>query len=158
MKKWNYEKKEYEVYSVPADWEVAMYSEDLSEEINCASCGKTVVAGDTYASLKIHSDFGLGFMVCEACYEIELEERTKELKKREQASETNKDLIPLTEPEIKAYLDKCIEHWRKNRESGETALKEMARYYIDAFQSVRVSLFGQTLETPQVSDVTKGAE
>ena len=49
--------------------------------------------------------------------------------------------IPFTEEEVKAYLDRTIRAWRKvNAEGNEDAI-----FYIDAFQSIRSSIFGETL-------------
>ena len=44
--------------------------------------------------------------------------------------------------EIKEYLDKCIIFWRKKRDDE---MSEIAKYYIDAFQSVRTSLLNELL-------------
>ena len=52
------------------------------------------------------------------------------------------DKIPFTENSVKNYLDECIDFWRKNRNDGLQT--EKAKYYIDCFQSVRSSLFGET--------------
>lgn len=41
------------------------------------------------------------------------------------------------------YLDKCITFWRAQRDNNSC---EYAKYYIDAFQSVRKSLFGELLK------------
>ena len=51
--------------------------------------------------------------------------------------------------EVRLYLDRCINHWRDrydeaNEEDNEEYQKQ-ADNYIDAFQSVRSSLFGETL-------------
>ena len=54
------------------------------------------------------------------------------------------DKIPFTEKDVKAYLDECIKHWRNIRDS-ESEKKDMAIFYVDAFQSVRTSLFGELL-------------
>lgn len=62
-------------------------------------------------------------------------------------------LISMTPQEIREYLDEGIMSWRSQRdqaanpghESGDAVLHAMARYYIDAFQSVRSTLFGETL-------------
>ena len=43
------------------------------------------------------------------------------------------------------YLDNNIRHWRRQRVDGES----IAKYYIDAYQSVRISLFGKELKKPQ---------
>lgn len=44
--------------------------------------------------------------------------------------------------EIKNYLDSCIVYWRKQRDEEGC---EFAKYYIDAFQSVRNSIFDELL-------------
>jgi len=51
------------------------------------------------------------------------------------------EVIPFDRGEIKAYLDRCIAFWRDKRKEGEW----MATFYIDAFQSVRTSIFGELL-------------
>jgi len=55
--------------------------------------------------------------------------------------------IPFTKEDIKAYLDSCIELWRGYRNDPSTSdreyMKRVAPYYIDAFQSVRKTLFGE---------------
>ncbi len=47
-----------------------------------------------------------------------------------------------TEEEIKDYLDQCIYYWRDPNEEH----KYMAKYYIDAFQSIRLFIFGELKE------------
>ena len=55
----------------------------------------------------------------------------------------SKDVVPFTEKEVKKYLDTCIVFWRQKRDNGEEV--RMAENYIDAYQSMRMSLFGETL-------------
>ncbi len=56
------------------------------------------------------------------------------------------DTVKLKEKDIKAYLENCIKHWRSRKTEAE--LRNDANFllmcacYIDAFQSVRISLFG----------------
>lgn len=48
--------------------------------------------------------------------------------------------------EVKKYLDDCIIYWRGERETSENIEpKIMATHYIDAFQSARISIFGEEL-------------
>lgn len=49
--------------------------------------------------------------------------------------------IDFVEKDVKHYLDSCIRVWREKRQNGD----KFAVYYIDAYQSVRVSLFGSLL-------------
>jgi hypothetical protein len=57
--------------------------------------------------------------------------------------------VPFTEKDVKAYLDECIVFWRQKRDVNLGADKipefNMAVCYIDAFQSMRMSLFGELL-------------
>jgi hypothetical protein len=56
----------------------------------------------------------------------------------------NCENVPFTENAVRDYLDGAIRGWRKKRdEKGEGS--EVAVFYIDAFQSVRTSIFGETL-------------
>lgn len=62
---------------------------------------------------------------------------SKKLKKNSKGNKmTNLD-------EIKNYLDSCIVYWRKKRDEESC---EFAKYYIDAFQSVRNSIFDELLD------------
>ena len=74
----------------------------------------------------------------------------KEKKANTVATITNR--IEFTEEAVKEYLDMCIKFWRKRRDSskesgagGNEKDEFMAICYIDCFQSVRTSLFGEVL-------------
>lgn len=75
LRKWNYEKHDYDPYEVPDDWKVLSFAFDMDEITVCPHCGKNVKFGDTYTSLEIHTDMGLGYCVCESCYEEEWKRR-----------------------------------------------------------------------------------
>ncbi len=63
-------------------------------------------------------------------------------------------MIPFKEEKIKHYLDTCIRYWRDKRDkikkhkflSMFTNEKLIADCYIDAFQSVRTSIFDELLK------------
>jgi len=46
--------------------------------------------------------------------------------------------LPFEEDAVRQYLDERIRHWRKQS-------PEFAFYYIDAYQSIRETLFGEQL-------------
>lgn len=71
LKKWNYKKHEYDPYEIPDEWNCKTYSNDMDEIINCPHCGKELKFGDTYTSKEIHTEIGLGYGVCEKCYNNE---------------------------------------------------------------------------------------
>lgn len=52
--------------------------------------------------------------------------------------------VPFTEEDVKKYLDHAISYWRKCPPT------EMQSHYVDAYQSVRVSLFGELLPKEEV--------
>lgn len=74
MQKWNYEKDDYEPYTVPDDWKVMTIAEADSDKCNCASCGKELPFGKTFTSRVIHTRYGMGYGVCKKCYDKELED------------------------------------------------------------------------------------
>jgi hypothetical protein len=55
--------------------------------------------------------------------------------------------VELREQAVLEYLDKAIRSWRDRRDDPLSNRSEalMSEHYIDAFQSVRVSLFGEVL-------------
>ena len=71
--KWDYETHNYKDWQVPDG--AAMYVDDLTQNIKCASCGRELPAGDCYCSMIIHDPLGFGWLVCNACYEKEVNER-----------------------------------------------------------------------------------
>lgn len=81
LNKWNRQKHKYEDYGVPDNWNVKCCCNDLEEIVNCAQCGMELKYGDCYTSLEVHTDMGMGFGVCEDCYEAEWQRRKKEDKK-----------------------------------------------------------------------------
>lgn len=74
MKRWNPKKRKYEEYNIPSTWHTPLYSENMDEIVNCARCGSQLAYGNCYTSKQIHNEFGLGYPVCEKCYEKELRE------------------------------------------------------------------------------------
>ena len=49
-------------------------------------------------------------------------------------------IVPITGKDIKDYLDREIESWRKIRDEHHS---EIARYYIDALQDMRIYILGE---------------
>ncbi len=51
-------------------------------------------------------------------------------------------MVKFSKKSIKKYLDQCIKYWRykRNKENDQ-----IAEYYIDAFQSIRNSIYGECL-------------
>lgn len=74
MKRWNPKKRKYEEYKIPRCWHTPLYSENIDEIVNCARCGSQLSYGKCYTSKQIHNEFGLGYPVCEKCYENEVRE------------------------------------------------------------------------------------
>lgn len=66
--RWNIYTEQYEPVQIPDDWKVAMYSDNLDEQINCVNCGKPMTYGEGYTSRRYHNKAGMGYMECEDCY------------------------------------------------------------------------------------------
>lgn len=72
MKRWNVRTGEYETYTVPKDWICVCFTTSMEAEINCASCGKKIIYGNSLTSREIHAPHGFGYKVCPDCYQEEV--------------------------------------------------------------------------------------
>lgn len=78
LQRWDYDLHEYQLFMIPADWNVSIGGgDDMDEIINCPTCGKELKLGDSYTSKEVHTNIGIGFCVCEKCYDEEWERRRK---------------------------------------------------------------------------------
>jgi len=61
---------------------------------------------------------------------------------------SKRNIINFVEKDVKEYLDNAIMCWRKERDDMSKSKEErlIAICYIDAFQSVRMSLFDEQYE------------
>lgn len=73
MQKWDFDKHEYLPFEVPDDRIVVLYTEDMDLPIDCTNCGKHMTYGKGLTSRTIHNHFGLGYPVCQDCYDKEWE-------------------------------------------------------------------------------------
>ena len=69
--KWDFEGREYRPYEIPDGLYCPLSLSSMNTVINCASCGKKLVFGDSYTSRCIHNAAGLGYAVCAACHDKE---------------------------------------------------------------------------------------
>ena len=54
--------------------------------------------------------------------------------------------IPFTRESVRDYLDNAITKWREVRDADGEISSKVAVHYIDAYQSIRASLFRWTLK------------
>lgn len=60
--------------------------------------------------------------------------------------EEESDHLPFEQDAVRDFLDNCIRFWRKKREEATTlGASVTAEHYVDAYQSMRTSMFGETL-------------
>ena len=59
------------------------------------------------------------------------------------------------EAEVRAYLDAAVRHWRARRDAADP--DPLAAIYVDAFQSVRTSLFGECLAVEEAAAARPGS-
>lgn len=74
INRWDIYTEKYEPVQIPDDWKVAMYSDNMDEQINCVNCGKPLTYGESYTSRRYHNRAGMGYMECEDCYYDQLNE------------------------------------------------------------------------------------
>lgn len=67
--KWNNETRKYSECELPE--KTFLFSDNMDADVACAQCGKMIKYGESFTSREIHSKHGLGYPVCNNCYEIE---------------------------------------------------------------------------------------
>lgn len=115
IRKYNPGKHVYEPYEIPADKTIVLYTEDMNLKINCTNCFKDMVFGDGYTSKELHNPFGLGFPVCESCYEDEI--------KRDQIARAFGNKVKFDHIEIvhmgnTVLCDQCNKDWTNDKTTG----------------------------------------
>lgn len=73
--KWNFKTKKYEPYELP-DGVISSWC-PMDKVITCAECKKKMLYGDGYTSRRIHTVNGIGYVVCEQCYDKEYVEEKR---------------------------------------------------------------------------------
>lgn len=72
IQRWNYHTHDYEPYKPDPSWKIVLFTKDMEENINCTYCGLEMTYGQCFTSKELHTHVGLGYPVCEECYEEEL--------------------------------------------------------------------------------------
>lgn len=67
--KWNYKTHSYDPYN--PSHKLTLMAE-LTDQVHCSACGKELPFGDCFTSKEIHTEMGLGYPVCEDCYNEEI--------------------------------------------------------------------------------------
>ena len=76
LKRYNPETQRIEKWQVPDEWQVTTIS-NPALRTRCARCGNKIRERGKYASLAIMDEHGFSYMVCGACHQLEMENRTK---------------------------------------------------------------------------------
>ena len=77
LRKWNYDKHVYEEHEVTDGWD-CKWIINSKEVCNCCKCGKEVTLATSFSSLEVHNKVGFGYLVCEKCYQEEIERKYNE--------------------------------------------------------------------------------
>ena len=75
MERFDYVTRTYKPHIIPAHWHCPIISDNMDEGINCTSCGEKLTYGESYTSIEIHNQIGLGYPVCRKCYDVENQRR-----------------------------------------------------------------------------------
>ena len=69
IRKWNENKKEYDVVKIPDEWNVPIMSKDMGEIINCVNCGCKMKFCDGFQSKRYHDVSGAAYSECKKCFD-----------------------------------------------------------------------------------------
>lgn len=72
IRKWNYETRQYEPYTVPEHIPLLLVCDDMDKKTYCADCFTPMTFGQGFTSRTLHNHMGLAYSVCNNCHEREL--------------------------------------------------------------------------------------
>lgn len=72
IRRWNYETHSYDPFTTNPEWKLIIYTDDMELLVNCPSCGKVMRFGDGFTSKELHNHMGIGWSVCDDCYQGEV--------------------------------------------------------------------------------------
>lgn len=75
VNKWNYKKHDYDIVELPEEWNIKLMTNNMEEIVNCPHCGEMFEFGIGYTSQEFHTNYGMGYIVCEKCHEEEMKRR-----------------------------------------------------------------------------------
>lgn len=69
IRKWNENKKEYDVVKIPDSWNVPLHCDNMCEIVNCVNCGCKMKYGDGFQSKRYQNVSGAAYSECRECFD-----------------------------------------------------------------------------------------
>ena len=98
IRKWNENKKDYDVVKIPDSWNVPLHCGNMNEIVNCVNCGCKMKYGDGFQSRRYQNVSGEAYSECRKCFDEYLPTYFKSRKDKDKdarKAEISNELEPL---------------------------------------------------------------
>ena len=128
IRKWNENKKDYDVVKIPDSWKVSVHCDSMDEIINCVNCGCKMRYGDGFTSKRFHNINGMAYSECRKCFDEYLPTYFKSRRsKDEKAKSDDKEAISAElEPIIREFMLKVSEVAMKHNAKAAPLIRSAA--------------------------------
>lgn len=128
IRKWNENKKDYDVVQIPDSWNVPLHCNNMDEIINCVNCGCKMKFGDGFQSKRYHNVAGMSYSECKKCFDEYLPTYFKSRRsKNEKAKSDDKEVISAEmEPIIREFMLKVSEVAMKHNAKAAPLIRSAA--------------------------------
>lgn len=117
IRKWNENKKDYDVVKIPDSWNVPLHCKNMDEIVNCVNCGCKMKCGDGFTSKRYHNIKGMAYSECRKCFDEYLPTYFKSRRSKDEAKSDAKAINAELEPIVREFMLKvsevAIKHDRK---------------------------------------------
>lgn len=148
IRKWNENKKDYDVVKIPDEWNVPIMSKDMGEIVNCVNCGCKMKYGDGFTSKRYHNVSGLAYSECKKCFDEYLPTYFKSRKDKDKDAR-KADISNELEPIIKDFMIKVSEVAIKHDAKAAPLIRSAACIIIAKSDKIedKVDKFAKLLKT-----------
>lgn len=148
IRKWNENKKDYDVVKIPDEWNVPIIPKELGEIVNCVNCGCKMKFGDGFQSKRYHNVSGLAYSECKKCFDEYLPTYFKSRKDKDKDAR-KAEITNELEPIIKDFMIKVSEVAIKHDAKAAPLIRSAACIIIAESDKIedKVDKFAKLLKT-----------
>lgn len=111
IRKWNENKKDYDVVTIPDAWNAPLHCDSMAEIVNCVNCGCEMRYGDGFKSKRYRNVAGMSYSECKKCFDEYLPTYFNSRRSKDGKSKSDKQEAVSAEmaPIIREFMNKVSE-------------------------------------------------
>lgn len=164
IRKWNENKMDYDVVTIPDSWNVPLHCDNMDEIVNCVNCGRKMKYGDGFTSKRYYNVAGKSYSECRECFDEYLptyfKSRRGKDEKAKSEEENKKAISGELEPIIREFMLKVSEVAIKHDTKAASLIRSAACIVIHESDVVeaKVDMMQKLFKEKNLDDLLKMLE